>query len=180
MKKQMKKTILTLLIIFTTTILLFSCKKESVDPTQQSTTSTTTASNSNLRFNRCQAKTDLNQLLMAGTHCRPKKWLIQYYDTLGNRMDIPTLISPTEDNVFYWQPNDSLIEYSYTGQVMDRGTWKLQDCGNVALINTTLSGGDNPFKMEVVRPDYLQGSFYIPAGPQGQLVFVRVKFYLSI
>ena len=164
-------------IIFSVLFISFaivSCKQENIEPSQNQETS-----QSSVRINKCKVNELITHGLLAGNKCIPKKWLVQYYDTLGNRMDLAPLISPIQDNVFYWQPNDSLIEYSYIGFVMDKGVYKIQDCGKTALINTTLSGGDNKFTLEIVRYNYLQGYFWIPAGPQGQLVFSRVKFYLS-
>ena len=176
----MKKLLLTLTFA---TSLLFSCKKENVEPStsnQTTSQSTTRTSNSDVvcKVDSCVIKTDLTKLLLAGVRSGGKQWSIAYFDgTTNARLSVPGLISPTINNTFYWESNDSLKEFSYQGYLIDTGIWTLTNCGGTAVINTTLSGGNNPFTLEVVKFNYWQGSFYLPLGPGGTLVLVRVRAY---
>ncbi len=164
----MKQLIFTLAIVAT----LFACKKYNPLPVGDLPSGSI----------ECTTQSNAVHLLLAGTPAQPKKWKIAYYSATSTndttRLSVPTLISPTQFNTFYWEPNDSLKEFSYDGHLMDVGVWKLQSCGTISLINTTLSGGDNPFVLEIVQYNYWQGTFFIPAGPNGSSVKVRIKAYL--
>ncbi len=193
----MKKTLLTLVLVCTT--LIFACsKKEAVEPepTPSTNTSFSDEGNSNLldtvitapansRINICDIKSELVKFALAGTPSCPKKWNVIYLDGATNqRLQVPGLISSTLPNTFYWLPNNRVLEYSYLdpleqGIPMDTGVYHIIDCGRTSLINTNLSGGDNPFKLEKVNLVFWQGTFFIPAGPNGSLVNVRVKGYLT-
>ncbi len=194
----MKKILSALLIAIT--LVSTSCSKKDADP-QPSTTQTTqtptptsddvavdttSLKSANARIDVCELKNILTAYNLTGLlPNHPKKWYIKYYDAVsGVRLDVPGLISPTQNNTFYWKQNHRLVEYSYLdrseqGFPMDTGTYHVKDCGNTSLINTNLSGGDNPFVLVKVTPIYWEGTFFIPAGPGGALVNVRVKARLT-
>lgn len=159
--------VIGLAVIFT------SCKNQS-DPTP---ISSSFKSSSSERLSNCDKEIATVKEDFLGKHC-PAVWNLIYLNAQDNsRLSIPTLISPTLPNTFYWLPNDSLKEYSYDGHLMDSGIWKLINCGGTVILNTTLSGGDNPVTLEEVREDYWQGTFYLPIGPNGSLLLTRVKAY---
>ncbi len=193
----MKKILSALLIAIT--LVSTSCQKDNVEPQPQAQTVTTTTTSSedvavdttslksaNARIDVCELKNVLTKYNLTGLFPNhPKKWYIKYYDAVsGVRLDVPGLISPTQNNTFYWSQNNRILEYSYLdraeqGIPMDTGTYQVKDCGRTSLIYTNLSGGYNPFILVKVTPIYWEGTFFIPAGPGGSLVNVRVKARLT-
>ena len=160
----MKKT--NLLFAFLLTLLtLVSCTKNHIEPSRGDSDQSAD----------CSVQTSVAHLLLAGTPQFPKKWSAQYTDTTGARISVPGLISPSINNTLYFQPNDSLKEYSYLGNLMDSGTWSLSTCGKTIILNTNLSGANLPFVLTELTPIYFQGYFFIPVGANGSIVKVIFK-----
>lgn len=161
----MKKLNVFLLLYVIITLGLLSCKKTELDPFPHGDNPS----------NKCQIATTKSHLLLAGTISHPKKWTVRYKDSLGTRITVPGLISPTLDNTLYFQPNDSLYEYNSEGAIMDIGKWRLSNCGNTIILNTTLSGKDLPFVLIDMKQNYFSGYFYIPVGPGGSIIKVILE-----
>ena len=159
----MKKV--SLLIVFLVSLtMLMSCKKNQIEP-----------SGGDDQTSDCSFQASVAHLLLAGTPEQPKKWSAQYTDSLGNRITVLGLISPTVNNTVYFQPNDSLKEISYTGSLMDTGKWSISNCGKTVILNTNLSGANLPFVLTKLTYNYFEGYFYIPVGAGGSIIKVIFK-----
>ena len=157
-----------LILVLALSTFIFSCRKPITNPEGTPTT-------------QCDVNNKIVKAMLTGFNPNsPHKWYVTYYnDATNERIEIPTLISKTIPNTLYWKQNDSIVEYSYTGALIDSGLYKVTDCGKTALLNTNLSGKDNPFVLEEVTPISWKGKFYIPVGPNGALVLTRVRGTLN-
>ena len=151
----MKKTIIALLCIV---FAVAACQKNTINPSNDPDQT------------GCSVQTTIAHEFLAGTASNPKKWNAVYTDSTGARLSVPGLISSTASNTVYFQPNDSLKEFSYTGNQIDSGTWSLSNCGKTVILNTNLSGKNLPFVLTELTPIYFKGYFYIPVGPGGSIV----------
>ncbi len=118
------------LLLMMLTVFAFSCKnnKEQINPTETEESLSTRQE----RVDVCELKNKLVKLHLYG-----HTYLLEYYDDSTNtRLDIPGLFSATTPNKLVWNRDGSGVEYLYTGDEFNHGTFIVQNCGSQVLINT--------------------------------------------
>lgn len=158
-------------------VFMSSCKKDELKPlaSSQEKLNSSTSSNFLGLEDNCEPKNKVVQNFLTGGNSDKKVWYLYYFDTQGN---LASGLNGENGNSTYFTSEGRLLEYFGEDLfVIDTGTYEVVNCGTEIILNTNLSGPNKSFYLEKVTPNYLQGTFSIPVGPNGSYVEIRVKGY---
>ncbi len=119
----------------------------------------------------CSLKTQQTYSLLTDNN---KTWNMFYKDSASNTtLNIPVLSSPTTPNTIKLQ-GYRILEYSYTGALIDTGSYTIAKCGKVLMLNTNLSGGVQPFIVNQLSYNNFTIYFKAPLGAGGSIITVKI------